>query len=85
MKESQWNLTIKQCMRRMYEEDTILARIAKANSQTLPTDTNGTNGVLSFVSQANCEAVETDRLGALDLDGFHSRNVDEIGDSKNSV
>ena len=59
--------------------------IAKANSGTLPTDTNQTNGVLSFVYEANREAVGTDRLGALDLDGFHSKNVAEIGEFKNGV
>ena len=72
-------------MRRMYEEDTIPARISKRNSGTLPTDTNGTNGVLSFVYKANREAVGTDRLGALDSDGFHSKNVAEIGDFRNGV
>ena len=72
-------------MRGMYEEDTIPARISKGSSQTLPTDTNGTNGVLSLVYLLSRIAVETNRLGALDSDGFHSRIVAEIGDSKNSV
>ena len=71
MKESQWNRMEKnQSMKRTLLRSSSVAvavQIAKANSQTLPTDTNGTNGVLSFVSQANPEAVETDRLGALDL------------------
>ena len=55
-------------MRRMYEEEAVAVRIAKVNSRTSPMNTNGTNGVLSFVYKAIRVAVETDRLGSSDSD-----------------
>ena len=59
--------------------------ISKTNSGTLSTNTNGTNRVLGLGYQSIRVTAETDRLGALDSDGFRSKNVAEIGEFKNGV
>ena len=60
-------------MRRKYEGDTIPVRIAKVNSGTSSTNTNGTNGALGLDYQSIRVAVGTDRLGGSDS----ARNVAE--------